>query len=56
MATKAQLINFILETFTEPDGNSVSKSKLDSFKKADLEEFIKEKGAEDDLKVWLENQ
>ena len=56
MATKAQLINFILEMFSEPDGKEVSKSKLEGFKKADLEEFIKEKGAEDKLTEWLEAQ
>lgn len=55
MATKAQLINFIMDTFSEPDGNEVSKSKLEGFKKADLENFIKEKGAEAELQEWLKN-
>ena len=55
MATKAQLIKFIMETFSEPDGNEISKSKLDSFKKADLEEFIRTKGAEAELAEWLKN-
>lgn len=54
MATKVQLIAFIMETFAEADGNDVSKSKLDTYKKADLEEFIKAKGLEEDLKKWLE--
>ena len=53
MATKAQLIEFILETFEEPEGNTVSKSKLESFKKADLEEFIELKGAKEKLAKWL---
>ena len=53
MATKAQLISFILEKFVEPSGEPVSKAKLDSMKKADLEEFIKAKGLEEDLKAWL---
>lgn len=53
MATKSQLIAFIMETFEEADGNDISKSKLDAFKKADLEEFIKEKDLEGDLEEWL---
>ena len=53
MATKAQLINFIIEKFQQPDGEPVSKPKLDSLKKADLEEFIREKGLEEELKIWL---
>ena len=53
MATKAQLINFIIETFEEADGKPVTKADLDRFKKAELEEFIKEKGAEAELEVWL---
>lgn len=56
MATKSQLINFILEMFKEPDGNDIPKSKLDSFKKSELEEFIQNKGAEEDLKNWLASQ
>lgn len=53
MATKAQLIEFIMEKFTEPSGEPVAKSKLDGLKKADLEEFIREKGLEEELKAWL---
>lgn len=53
MATKAQLINFIIEKFTEADGEAVTKAKLDSYKKADLEEFIKARGLEDALREWL---
>mgnify|MGYP006988902146 CR=1 FL=1 len=55
MATKSQLIKFIMDTFTEADGNPVSKSKLESYKKADLEKFIKDRNAEADLAEWLEN-
>lgn len=55
MATKAQLIDFIIETFEEADGNPISKSKLEVFKKADLEEFIKARDAEADLEEWLNN-
>lgn len=42
-----------METFKEADGNPVSKSKLDAFKKADLEEFIKVRGLESELEAWL---
>jgi len=53
MATKAQLINFIIEMFEEETGDPVSQSKLESYKKADLEEFIHAKGLEDRLASWL---
>ena len=53
MATKAQLISFIIENFKEPSGEPIAKTKLDGFKKAELEEFIKAKGLEDSLKEWL---
>lgn len=53
MATKAQLIQFILDTFREPDGNEPSKTKLDGLKKAELEEFIKARGLEKELEEWL---
>ena len=56
MATKAQLINFIIEMYSEENGDPVSKSKLDALKKADLEEFIKARGAEKELEEWLSNQ
>ena len=29
MATKAQIIDFIIETFMEPNGAEISKSKLE---------------------------
>lgn len=54
MATKAQLINFIIEKFQEADGNEVTRSKLEALKKSDLEEFIKARGLEDDLAAWLD--
>jgi len=53
MATKAQLISFILEKFVEPSGEPVCKAKLDGMKKAELEEFISAKGLESELKEWL---
>lgn len=56
MATKAQLIMFIMDKFEECEGQPVSKAKLDGLKKADLEEFIVTKGLEDELKEWLANK
>lgn len=56
MATKAQLISFIMEKCAEPSGEAITKAKLDAFKKAELEEFIKNKGLEDSLKAWLAEQ
>lgn len=56
MATKAQLINFIMEKCTESNGDPVSRAKLDGCKKAELEEFIKAKGLESALDEWLANQ
>lgn len=53
MATKAQLIKFIMEKFSESDGNPVSKSKLESFRKAELEKFIQDRDAEAELQEWL---
>lgn len=53
MATKAQLIDFIMCTFVEPEGNPVSKTKLESCKKSELESFIKDKGLEGELNDWL---
>lgn len=52
MATKATLIDFIAEKFEGPNGIPVSKAKLESFKKADLEEFIKEKDAAEEFIEW----
>lgn len=56
MATKAQLINFIMEMFAESDGGEVSRSKLDAYKKADLEKFIADRGCTAELEAWLEAQ
>lgn len=53
MATKAQLIDFIVEKFNQVDGQPVSKSKLDAYKKADLEKFIEDRGMTADLEIWL---
>ncbi len=51
--TKTLLIQFIIDTFVQEDGEAVQKSKLDEFKKAELEEFIASKGLEDKLEAWL---
>jgi hypothetical protein len=53
MATKAQLIEFILDKFTETDGNAVSKSKLENLRKAELEEFIAAHNMQSELESWL---
>lgn len=53
MATKAQIIEFIIETFTEANGEPVSKSKLENYKKSDLEKFVTDHNSEEDLKNWL---
>lgn len=53
MATKAQLISFIMELFEEADGSEITKSKLDTFKKSDLEEFIEVRGLQSQLIDWL---
>lgn len=52
-ATKNQLIDFIIEKFEGPEHEEVSRSKLDAYKKADLEAFIKEKSLESDFEKWL---
>ena len=56
MGTKAQLISFIIEKFQEPSGESISKSKLDGMKKAELEEFIKARNCEEEFKTWISTQ
>ena len=55
MGTKAQLIEFILAKFEEPNGNSVSKSKLDALRKADLEELITQRNLVDAFQDWISN-
>jgi hypothetical protein len=56
MGTKAQLIDYIASHYTAEDGTPVSMSKLDSLKKAELEEFIKLQNMEDDFKDWLKSK
>ena len=52
MATKATLIDFIAEKFEGPNGIPVSKAKLESFKKSDLEEFIEAKDVSEEFAEW----
>lgn len=56
MATKAQLVNYIADQFETQDGIPASLAKLDSYKKAELEEFIKANNCEADVEAWLANQ
>lgn len=53
MATKAQLVNYIADQFETTDGVPASMAKLDSYKKAELEEFIKAHDCEKDVEAWL---
>lgn len=56
VATKTQLIQFILDTFTTAEGDAVSKAKLDGYKKSELEEFVNTKSSEAEFNAWLESQ
>ena len=47
MANKAQIMDYICEKFTEPEGMPVSLAKLDKYKKAELEEY---------LEKWIESK
>ena len=53
--TKANLIDYIAENFLEPSGEPASKAKLESFKKSDLEAFIKEKGLTKETEKWIDS-
>lgn len=53
MANKAQLIDYISENYETNDGMPVSLSKLDSYKKSDLEEFIKDRDDTENLNKWI---
>lgn len=52
-ATKAQIIDFIIDNFEGPGKMPASKSKLESYKKSELEEFITQKASEAELNTWL---
>jgi len=54
-ATKAKLVEFIIDNFENPEHSPASKSKLESFKKAELEEFIHEKSSEEAFDAWAAN-
>lgn len=53
LGTKSQLIDFIVEKFVDSEGNVVSKSKLDSYRKADLEDLIVSRGLESQFEKWI---
>lgn len=53
MASKSQLIDYIVEHYTTKEGIPASMSKLDGYKKADLEEFIDKNKDSDNLEKWL---
>lgn len=55
MPTKANLVDYIIENFEGPNGMEVSRTKLEAFKKADLEEFIQEKDSMDNVQAWLDS-
>ena len=52
MVTKSQLIEFILEYFETVEGEPASKSKLEAFKKSELEEFIQSHNMTEQLETW----
>lgn len=56
MASKAQIVDFILENYQTSDGMPVSLSKLDSIKKSELENFISEEGESENLEKWIANK
>lgn len=53
MPTKANLIDYIIEHFDGPNGLEVSKSKLEGFKKGELEEFINQKDSMENVEAWV---
>ena len=56
MASKAQIIDFISEMYQEKEGTPVSLAKLDGYKKADLEKFIKDNKDEEKLEKWIDSK
>ena len=52
-ATKAQLVEFILDNFEGPDHIPASRAKLESYKKSELEEFVKAMSSEEEVAEWL---
>lgn len=55
MATKAQIVNYIAEKYETEDKMPVSMQKLDSYKKAELEEFIEKRNDSEELEKWIES-
>lgn len=56
MATKAQIIDYISENYNDSEGMPVSLPKLDGYKKAELEKFIKDRNEEANLEDWLNSK
>ena len=53
--TKVQLIDYIINNFEEYDGSPISKAKLDSYKKADLEELVTSKASMEEAESYCKN-
>lgn len=53
MATKAQLVDYIAENYETKDGMPASMSKLDSYKKAELEKLIEKHNDQEALDEWV---
>lgn len=53
--TKTNLVDFIVSEFQEPSGQPVSRIKIESLKKSDLEDFIKEKCSIEEVENWISN-
>ena len=56
MATKAQIIDYISENYNDSEGMPVSLPKLDGYKKAELEKFIKDRNEEANFEDWLNSK
>ena len=56
MPTKAQLIDYIIDVFEQPDHTPILRSKLDGYKKAELESFIGAKSSLGEVGEWLNNK
>lgn len=54
--TKANLIDYIVANYEEPEGGPVSRQKLESLKKAELESFINERDSIENVEAWLANR
>lgn len=55
MATKAQLIDYIVNNFEGPDNEPASKAKLEGYKKSELEELVDAKASMEEAEEWIAN-